>query len=64
MIRRGRNIRGETAPQSLLNEAKVRSMRAAHRELGIRPIDLGSMFGVDRRCASDVVNMKSWRHVT
>ena len=54
---------GERVYMAKLTEKEVLEMRRIHRETHITHEQLGKMYGISRRVAGDVVNMKSWKHV-
>ncbi len=67
-VAKGRNVvpeplRGETAPQALLTEKKVRQIRELYASGRISQREVGERFGVSRGVVCGVVMRKTWRHV-
>lgn len=57
------NPKGESHYNAILTDEKVKGMRMLHSN-GVNCADIGRAYGVSNRAALDVVNRKSWKHVT
>jgi len=61
-VRKGRQLKGETVPQSKLTEDDIRAIRSA-RSLGETLTSLATRFNVTDNNILHITLRRTWRHV-
>jgi hypothetical protein len=62
MVSKSRNPRGERMGNTRLTDADAQRIRELHRQ-GLRPKQLGTMFGVAPAVIGNIVARRTWKHL-
>lgn len=62
MVAKGRNPRGERMGNTRLSDADARRIRELHRR-GLKPKQLGAIFGVAPPVIGNIVARRTWKHL-
>jgi transposase-like protein len=63
-IRKGRQVRGTQLPQAVLDELRVREICEEYQRTGVFTDELAARHGVGRSAIRQILNGKTWKHVT
>ncbi|MDA8212173.1 MAG: NUMOD4 domain-containing protein [Clostridia bacterium] len=58
----GLNLKGEHSPKALLNETKVKTIKALLAE-GVKQTEIARKYGVSPKCISDLKLGNTWKHI-